>query len=83
MISKWLKKADDYNESYKTLDFGPRMKRMKKAQDDDLNETLNKWMRQARSKNIHISGSTWQAKAMEQHWSWPPTWTICEFAEPI
>ena len=62
-LSTWLKKADAYKKAYEEQGFGPKNKRMKKATYEDVEEALFAWFKEARSRDIPISGPILQDKA--------------------
>ena len=64
-LSTWLSKAESLKKAYETQEFGPKMKRMKKADFQDVDDALDAWMREARARDIPISGPILQAKAQE------------------
>lgn len=64
-LSTWLSKADQYKKAFETQEFGAANKRMKKADYEDVDDALDAWMREARARDIPISGPILQAKAQE------------------
>ena len=64
-LSTWLKKKEEYKQAFLTQSFGPANKRMKKGDYEDVDDALDTWMREARARDIPISGPILQAKAQE------------------
>ena len=64
-LSTWLKRAESYKQAYQTQGFAPQTKKRRKADYEDVETALGIWMREARAKDIPISGPILQAKAEE------------------
>ncbi|MCP3953123.1 MAG: hypothetical protein GY697_13035 [Desulfobacterales bacterium] len=66
-LSTWLteKESTKIKKSFESQQWGPKTKRMKKSQYEDVEEALDAWFRQARSMNINMSGPILHAKTQE------------------
>ncbi len=64
-ISTWIGKSDYYKDAYQKQEFGVKVKRLKKGNYEDIEDALDQWMRNARSRNLIITGPIIKEKAEE------------------
>ena len=64
-LSTWLSKADYYKDAYQKQEFGGKVKRLKKGNYEDIENALDQWLRNARSRNYNINGAIIKEKAEE------------------
>ena len=55
-LSNWISNRKAIEEAYLNQTFGPRRKRMRLGSHEDLDEAMVKWLQEARSRNVNISG---------------------------
>ena len=64
-LSHWIKDRLKIEDAFTTSKFGPKRKRMKTSRWEDLDEAVDIWLREKRSKNVHISGTLLQETARD------------------
>ena len=64
-ISDWKKSAEKIKADFESGHFGGSRKKMRLAKFEDLEESLLKWFKNARSSNIPLNGPLIMAKAEE------------------
>ena len=63
-LSTWMKNAESIKAAYESGSTASKVKRMRKAAYDDVEEATLLWFEQARARNISISGPILRSKAV-------------------
>ena len=64
-LSHWIKDRLKIEDAFTQSKYGPKRKRMKTSRWEDLDEAVDIWLREKRSKNVHISGTLLQETARD------------------
>ena len=64
-LSHWIKDRQKIEDAFAQSKFGPKRKKMRRSRWEDLDEAVDIWLREKRSKNINISGTLLQETARD------------------
>ena len=64
-LSTWLKTQDKIIEAYEQQKFGPKRLRLRKAKHEQLDDAVDVWLREKRSRNVAIGGDHLRAAARD------------------
>ena len=64
-LSTWIKDRIKIEGAFTNSEYGPKRKKMRSSNWEDLDEALDIWLREKRSKNVNISGTLLQETARE------------------
>ena len=64
-LSHWIRYQQRIEDAFTQSKFDPKRKRMRTSRRGDLDEAVDNWLREQRSKNVHISGTLLQETARD------------------
>ena len=64
-LSLWIRHQQRIEDAFTQSKFCPERKRMRTSRRGDLDEAVDNWLREQRSKNVHISGTLLQETARD------------------